>query len=1033
MNPSSSIAALPRRRSSRLAEPSGARASTPRRPSGPAEGPRMVGAPPVASGVRSGRSSSGADGRIAFRAGAAADAGRQRPGEILPAQTPSRRPRRRRRRADPGAHPSGATRARRRAHADADADLRAGTPAARPTPPCPGTTAIAPPRTPRPDVSPPLLISRIQEVRREEGSRRSPSSLFACSSAARSRAALSRAGPARREAPAREPGLRSRARRSSAGADGREPLRARTRRRDPTEDTSGRPRQDRRDRRPCRTPGSDSARRAPRRPKAIRRDARGSRRLRRRRGPARRLPRKSRRRRRSGRRARRDSGRSRRGPPDPRHSGRSRLRSRDARCSEDPLPRRRGRAARQGRRPGRRRRLASGGAHRAPATTSASRSPATARSTGRDGRPTHVASVVVRGSAAGTRPRTSSRRTSRGVPFWLVTGPPIPEGRRRSTARASRRTRPKFIFFSLASLWAAQALGFQPDVVHAHDFHASRAPSTGSRPRAAANDFFRERRLGPHDPQPAVRRPGRRTRARRVPPADGRRGRRALPESHRDSLLALGLLAADEITTVSPDVRARDPDARSTGTASTGSCAPAPDRLTGILNGIDSRSGTRRPTKRSRSATTPTRRSRRARTRRPSRRRRASRGRGRPLLGVVSRLDWQKGLDIARARRPALARARRPVRAARHGRARLSSRSTRALELELSAAARACACGSTRAYARRIYAGADALADPLAVRALRPDADDRDALRGGPRRAADRAGSRTRSSTPAIPAGPESCSTRRRPAALWDALERMLRVYAQPARWAELQSARHAHRFLLEPLGGAIRRALRASARESSARATADAVSPMKTRAVILAGGEGSRLGVLTDKRAKPAVPFAGQVPDHRLHALQLRQLRRRGRDDPDAVPAALVERAHRRRAGPGTSTAASRAACRSTSRTAAAWSTDWYKGTADAITQNLSFVERGRARPRPRALRRPHLQDELRPAHPLPPRAQGGRHDRDAERDARRGDADGDPRDGSRRRRPRHAVRREARGPARARSRRWASTSSAARRSRRC
>ena len=33
----------------------------------------------------------------------------------------------------------------------------------------------------------------------------------------------------------------------------------------------------------------------------------------------------------------------------------------------------------------------------------------------------------------------------------------------------------------------------------------------------------------------------------------------------------------------------------------------------------------------------------------------------------------------------------------------------------------------------------------------------------------------------------------------------------------------------------------------------------MRARAVILAGGEGSRLGVLTEKRAKPAVPFAGK------------------------------------------------------------------------------------------------------------------------------------------------------------------------------
>ena len=33
----------------------------------------------------------------------------------------------------------------------------------------------------------------------------------------------------------------------------------------------------------------------------------------------------------------------------------------------------------------------------------------------------------------------------------------------------------------------------------------------------------------------------------------------------------------------------------------------------------------------------------------------------------------------------------------------------------------------------------------------------------------------------------------------------------------------------------------------------------MKVRAVILAGGEGTRLSVLTSKRAKPAVLFAGK------------------------------------------------------------------------------------------------------------------------------------------------------------------------------
>ena len=115
----------------------------------------------------------------------------------------------------------------------------------------------------------------------------------------------------------------------------------------------------------------------------------------------------------------------------------------------------------------------------------------------------------------------------------------------------------------------------------------------------------------------------------------------------------------------------------------------------------------------------------------------------------------------------------------------------------------------------------------------------------------------------------------------------------------------------------------------------------MKPRAVILAGGEGSRLGVLTDKRAKPAVPFAGKyriidftlsncvnsgvfdvmiLTQYRPHSLNEHIAAGRPWDlDRSFTGGVQIYPPYRGRVA-----------------------TDWYKGTADAILQNLSFVERG-------------------------------------------------------------------------------------------
>ncbi len=115
----------------------------------------------------------------------------------------------------------------------------------------------------------------------------------------------------------------------------------------------------------------------------------------------------------------------------------------------------------------------------------------------------------------------------------------------------------------------------------------------------------------------------------------------------------------------------------------------------------------------------------------------------------------------------------------------------------------------------------------------------------------------------------------------------------------------------------------------------------MTTRAVILAGGEGSRLGVLTAKRAKPAVPFAGKyriidfvlsncVNSGIFDVLVLTQYRPHSLNDhiglgrPWDLDRSFSGGVHLLQPYKGR------------------FETDWYRGNADAVTQNLNFVRRG-------------------------------------------------------------------------------------------
>jgi glucose-1-phosphate adenylyltransferase len=113
----------------------------------------------------------------------------------------------------------------------------------------------------------------------------------------------------------------------------------------------------------------------------------------------------------------------------------------------------------------------------------------------------------------------------------------------------------------------------------------------------------------------------------------------------------------------------------------------------------------------------------------------------------------------------------------------------------------------------------------------------------------------------------------------------------------------------------------------------------MKTRAVILAGGEGSRLGILTAKRTKPAVPFAGK---YRIIDFTLSNCVNSGLFDIMILaqyrPHSLID--HIGAGGPWDLNRDFTGGVRIFTPYKARGSSDWYLGTADAVQQNFRFIK---------------------------------------------------------------------------------------------
>jgi glucose-1-phosphate adenylyltransferase len=113
----------------------------------------------------------------------------------------------------------------------------------------------------------------------------------------------------------------------------------------------------------------------------------------------------------------------------------------------------------------------------------------------------------------------------------------------------------------------------------------------------------------------------------------------------------------------------------------------------------------------------------------------------------------------------------------------------------------------------------------------------------------------------------------------------------------------------------------------------------MKTRAAILAGGEGSRLGVLTAKRTKPAVPFAGK---YRIIDFTLSNCVNSGIFDVMILaqyrPHSLIE--HIGSGGPWDLNREFTGGVRLFTPFKGRGTSDWYAGTADAVQQNFRFLK---------------------------------------------------------------------------------------------
>ncbi len=201
---------------------------------------------------------------------------------------------------------------------------------------------------------------------------------------------------------------------------------------------------------------------------------------------------------------------------------------------------------------------------------------------------------------------------------------------------------PRFVFYSLAALAAIKEIGFQPDIIHIHDFHPGAAIYWLALNRKL-DAFWRNNAtvLTIHNLPFQNNNAAASLAAAGLAPADSG----DLPEWAQDSLMGLGIKYADAINAVSPGY-AKEILTEEFGAGLDGVLRQREHRLCGIVNGLDYESWnpeTDRAIHTQFGVSDP---KGRIENKIALQKELGLPESNSPLLGVVSRLDHQKGFDL---------------------------------------------------------------------------------------------------------------------------------------------------------------------------------------------------------------------------------------------------------------------------------------------------------------------------------------------------------------------------------------------------